>query len=415
VLSLDLDQIDEAALQALEKNETPESLRLEFKRELTLSTRDEKREAAKDASALANTAGGRIVYGIEERPLPNGSRAAGPIRPLTDGQLEATLADVFIGSIEPRPRFRTRRVSVTGGFVLVLELYDSYGRDLHMVSAYGEKRFYRRHEQGTYPMTEAEIREAYLRIAASRADLERSLQQQVEDEIALRHQARESLIAVPWYGAPNLIHPRQVSAFAYWLQTGPLHRDFGDVFGHYFKVFSGGFRSLRGEARDPAGAAYYLAVMKNGLVHLSSNVLNGDEHRHLGAVNLLARLVQLLEIVRELVDRAAYWGPWRLVHVLRLPETYSLTRYSVVEPFTDFGQIPAETYRHVVYEVNPKQTGVAPIAKELLDQVFQDAGIAECPWFGPQSEVTAPLRAILEREPHTPTARALLGTPSVSS
>jgi hypothetical protein len=58
--------------------------------------------------------------------------------------------------------------------------------------------------------------------------------------------------------------------------------------------------------------------------------------------------------------------------------------------------------------MNPKQTGVGPIAKDLLDQVFQCAGIAECPWFGPHAEITEKLRKALERDPQSAVARALL-------
>ncbi len=265
------------------------------------------------------------------------------------------------------------------------------------------------HEQGTYPMTESEVREAYLRIAASRIDLEQSLEHQVESEISLRQRARESFIAVPWYGSPNLIHPRHVAAFAHWMRTGLLANDIGDVLGYHLRVFSGGFRSVTGEDQNPTTAAHYLAVMKNGLIHLSANVLNGDDNRRLGAINLLARLVQVLAMVTELIDRAAYWGPWRLVHVLRLPDAFTLARFAFVEPFGELGQIPAGTYGNAVYEINPKQTGVALIAKELLDQVFQSAGIGECPWFGPHAEISAPLRTILERERNSAVARALLG------
>ena len=43
---------------------------------------------------------------------------------------------------------------------------------------------------------------------------------------------------------------------------------------------------------------------------------------------LVDRLVALLEISRELLGRAAYWGPVRVVHVLRLPRTFTLATLS---------------------------------------------------------------------------------------
>lgn len=72
----------------------PESLELEFKRQLDLKTDNQKTEAAKDISAMANTIGGRIIYGIEEVKKENGIKVAGPLRPLTDGLVIESLASV---------------------------------------------------------------------------------------------------------------------------------------------------------------------------------------------------------------------------------------------------------------------------------------------------------------------------------
>ena len=410
MLDLHLDQIDETALLSLERNEIPESIRLEFKRELNLGSREAKREAAKDVSALANTAGGRLLYGIEEKELPDGSKVAGPIKPLTDGTLDATLSDVLVGSIHPRPRFAVRKVPVPGGFVLVVEVYDSFGRDLHLVTGYGESRFYKRHSQGTFPMTEPEIREAYLRIAASRADLETSLQRQIDSELTLRSLAFESIIVVPWYGTPHLIHPRQLSEFREWLRNSPV-QGVGQHFADYFEIFSSGFRARRSADATPAEANFYLAVLKSGLVHFSARVFAGSQG-WFGAIEMLDRLVTALEVSRELLDRAAYWGPVRVVHVLRLTKPTTLAVDSV-GPFGEVGEIPADTYQHVAYEVNLKGLGhsLGSVAKEILDQLFHAAGRAECPWFGPTGGITEGLKSQLLRQPQSPAARVLLSHP----
>lgn len=412
MLSRDLDQIDEQGLRSLEANQIPESLNLEYKRELSLKTRDEKREAAKDVSALANTAGGRILYGIDEKRLPDGSRVAGPICPLSDGQIDSILADVIVNAAHPRPRFASRKVPITsGGFVLVVEVYDSLGRELHMVSGYGEDRFYRRHPQGVFPMTEAEVREAYMRIAASRVDLETSLQRKVDAEITLREKARESLIVVPWFGSPNLIHPRQMSAFQHWLKSGPIYRGFGETFQPYLRIFSSGFQALTDPGRPASESTHYLAVLKNGLIHLSSHSLVGDDHQQFGALALLTRFVSVVEMARELYDRAAYWGPVRIFHVVRLPKPFLLSPYGMFvmgEP--EFGELPEGVLQHTIYEVNLAQERVSSIAKEFLDQVFHTIGMQECPWFTPEGEVSPGLRALLEKHPDKAGARVLLRT-----
>ena len=158
LFEVDIDGITEEHLNSLCQNQVEESLTLEFKRELDLSKTKEKAEAAKDVSAMANTAGGRILYGVAEKTLPDGSKVADSICPLTDAAIESRLADVLYSSIHSRPQFRRRRVPVRNatGFVLVLEVDRAYSGDLHMVTGFKEHRFYRRGEQRTVLMTEPE-------------------------------------------------------------------------------------------------------------------------------------------------------------------------------------------------------------------------------------------------------------------
>ena len=60
VLTKPLREIEEIDLQGLAQGAIPEGLTLEFKRELNLDDSKQKKEAAKDVSALANTVGGRL-------------------------------------------------------------------------------------------------------------------------------------------------------------------------------------------------------------------------------------------------------------------------------------------------------------------------------------------------------------------
>jgi len=48
------------------RTQTPESLFLDYKRELNFKTQKDKIELAKDISSFANTEGGCLIYGIDE-------------------------------------------------------------------------------------------------------------------------------------------------------------------------------------------------------------------------------------------------------------------------------------------------------------------------------------------------------------
>lgn len=120
-MQIALDELKEEHLQALLG--TAENFRIEFKSELDLATPALRLEAAKDISALANSAGGRIFYGICERKSPDGLRRAESLSPLVDRSLQARLEDVVADTVHPQPHWRVVSIEVEGGFVLVAEVY----------------------------------------------------------------------------------------------------------------------------------------------------------------------------------------------------------------------------------------------------------------------------------------------------
>lgn len=72
---------------------------------------------------MATGAGGVIIYGIDEVELADGTKAAGALRPLTDGGLPDRLQNVLDDRGQPRLPFEIHEVSSSdGGFYLVLEI-----------------------------------------------------------------------------------------------------------------------------------------------------------------------------------------------------------------------------------------------------------------------------------------------------
>ncbi len=66
MIQKELDQINEGDLLFLIENSVLENKTLEYKQELNLNNRDEKKEFLADISSFANASGGDIIYGIIE-------------------------------------------------------------------------------------------------------------------------------------------------------------------------------------------------------------------------------------------------------------------------------------------------------------------------------------------------------------
>lgn len=262
-----LEGLSEADLLALEKDQIPESIRLEFKRNLNLGDRRQKAEAAKDISAMANAAGGHILYGIDEKQLPDGSTAAGSVCPLIDGTLQSRLEDVLLSTIFPRPRFRTWEVGVANGFVLVVEVYPAYSGDLYMVTGFKENRFYRRGEQRTILMSEPEIREAYARIAASRQALEASIEKMISSELAMVSHVQHCAIVLPWYGHRQLVDPRQFgTTLGFELANGVLCHSGWKHAALQMNVVADGYQGYTPTREPPDKCNLYISIRRDGLV-----------------------------------------------------------------------------------------------------------------------------------------------------
>lgn len=151
---------------ALIQERVDEGQRLEYKRELVLNSKSQRREAAKDASGLANTQGGLLIYGVEEEELEDGRRVPTAPRPLTDGGVQAQLEDVLDSAISPSLNVDSRLLEADGGYFLAVRVFQRTGVP-HMVDAYDTHRHYVRVGLKTRPMEQHELEQAYLAVSGN--------------------------------------------------------------------------------------------------------------------------------------------------------------------------------------------------------------------------------------------------------
>jgi hypothetical protein len=126
-------------------------------------------ETAKDVSALANTAGGVLLYGIGEDQ--HGRLTV--LNPLTlQGQRER-IEQIIRTSVDEIPNFtffsiETKSDSSRGYLVVLVPPSE---RAPHMVVVRGERRFYGRGETGNYVLSQVEVARLYERRRAAESDI----------------------------------------------------------------------------------------------------------------------------------------------------------------------------------------------------------------------------------------------------
>jgi Putative DNA-binding domain len=385
MMQIALDELREEHLRGLLG--TSENFRVEFKGELDLTTPAQRLEAAKDISALANSAGGRIFYGIAECKSQDGSSRAERIEPLVDRGLQARLENVVSDTVHPRPHWRVVPVEVEGGFVLVAEVYPSLGRDLHMITG---DRFYRRGEARTLKMTEPEIREAYNRIAISSLALEQARSSKVKEQEALVAGHCQSVMVVPWYSRHGLVDPRALKGIGSDLVDGPFKN-----FHSSDRGCSSAIENIRAyanglHAHANSATPFELFVTRTGIVHLVDGAAVEPEDT-VDAGVVLENILATIYASRLILDRCQYWGPVHVIQVLSVPAP---SRMRLERNKLHHGALPAGRHEQVVPEVNLAEQGhqVEPIARELCDQLFQAVGVVSCPLFNEDGTIRSQVR-----------------------
>lgn len=161
-----LEQITIEDVERLVTEEEQETLSLEFKQQLPQGGDEDRREFLYDVAAMANAAGGFLVYGIAEKRDAQGkpTGTAGEIAGLPPENILAEVArleNMIRDGIAPRLSGTVIKVlSGPQGTMLILSIPRSWNAP-HMVTFKQANKFYRRVESGKYPMSIDEIRRAF--------------------------------------------------------------------------------------------------------------------------------------------------------------------------------------------------------------------------------------------------------------
>jgi hypothetical protein len=150
-----IDQITYDDLVALVANQVPESRTLEFKRELP----SESKEFLRDVSALANTNGGDIIFGVDEA---EGVASALPgLAGANEDDTVLRLESIARDGLDPRISGlrHTWLKNAEGVGFLVMRVPASFAAP-HRVEC-GDSRFYGRDSKGKYLMDTHQLRLAF--------------------------------------------------------------------------------------------------------------------------------------------------------------------------------------------------------------------------------------------------------------
>lgn len=129
-----------------------ESVSLDFKDGIKLNnmTNEARKELVVDVTAMANSGGGTIIYGLAEAPPLDGRSVAGAISPVTDERVtQDRIREIVYSNTDPAlSGFTVKCIPVAGGRVIVVDVAEGD-------TAYQNKmdrRYYNRVDASSAPM-----------------------------------------------------------------------------------------------------------------------------------------------------------------------------------------------------------------------------------------------------------------------
>jgi hypothetical protein len=163
---------NEARLQSYIDNFIEESLTLDYKAADALARNDRKKmEITKDVSAMANSAGGTIIYGLKEHSDPAKKHLAEAINPVDRTQFSKEWLEQIINNIRPRiDKITIRSISLSTGpndVAYVVEIPQS--STAHQAT---DHRYYKRYNFESVSMEDHEVRDVMNRVIVPDADVE---------------------------------------------------------------------------------------------------------------------------------------------------------------------------------------------------------------------------------------------------
>jgi hypothetical protein len=394
-----ISKLESLDILRLIENKIRENTTLEYKRELNLDEGKDKgrQEFLFDVSAMYNTDGGCIIYGIEEARDNRNKNTGYPakLHPLEIDNIDALslkIRDIVRSGTQPAiANVEVAALSVEGSTVIIIGISKGFGLPV-MVTYNDLNKFYRRNTSGKYAVDVFELNQLFqhsqsLIEAAERSKIER-VERVMAGEIYLALDIRNALFVniVP-AGRPqdNLVDLERLSLEAVKEAVLPVRINF-----EYNKIANGtgtafnydGFLCYRTSGTEEKIFAY-TQFFRNGGIEFFSNEYfvdranNNISEDYLFGTQMIWAIIQCIHNTRIVWTHLELNPPFLAFISLRVPPTSlsgvanrfqgKLSRYRFDLPYIYFAQFP--TTNGEIYDQ----------IKRHLDIIWQTAGQPTAP------------------------------------
>jgi hypothetical protein len=378
-----LKEIVEQDIQNLVDDQIEESAHLDYKREVDFSSSG-KKELAKDISAFANSGGGVILYGIEEKKNEHGIPVpVSPIHGIESSIDRERIENVALNSISPRVQMSIRRIELSrdpSRSVLILFMPASLQAP-HMLTKGGDNRYYKRVNFSSVPMEEYEVRLLFQKNIQMREEASRIEQSKDNCLRDLNNDGSPWLcmLSYPEIIAGDLfsINDRTLD----WLRDSIHHTmDESRYLAGFLRPLGSGFVARYEENHR---IWYILEVRKDGVLEWGNSSLFINDEKSKGPTFLpyvfAKELIGFLDFLGEFYEKWDYFGSVRLVIGFNNMQDYSVRDRTT---FISIPRFPNPILR-ICREFLPANLTEdrQEYTQSIMNELFNELGKMSCPYF----------------------------------
>lgn len=393
MLDKPLDDITKSDLQWLRDNKISESIHLEYKGELEVKTKSDKKELCKDVSAMANSFGGRIIFGIKEKKQKEEGSIPEELQPIKDRSLKETMQQVLVDGVLPRMDFRVHSIidDKKGGEYVIVDVPQSISGP-HFVCYKKENRFYKRRDYEAKPMDQREIEDAYRNFFFQEQKLdniyEKIKQENPNKNLGIPNNAYCFIYFIPQYPIQNLFH-RKYNHITLSDELKELKENYiGPYKAEYTNSYEGfayHYFITESDNKDRLGFTYRKDIFfRNGAVLISFSLFSGMKKNEKDIFNLgmLANSFSTVyDKVANLYEQCGYSGNIQIITDIKDTRGYSLWLYDRLmmlpkENKIDDGKFTYKFMTNISSLIdNPKSSSLKPIIPFAQCFGYPDASI----------------------------------------
>lgn len=363
----------EQDLQELITKKISESIRLEYKQTIDISTKSEKKELSKDVSAIANSFGGKIIYGLEESGKKEEGSIPVALKPIKDQSLKESMQQILVDGILPRIDFQIFSIPATDPDheYVVIDIPQSI-RGPHFVCLKGENRFYIRRDYEAKPMTQREIENAYRNFFFQEMKFT-SLYDQIKKRnpngsLNFPHSAYCSIYFIPQYPVEDLFYKK----FNHRTLTDRVIRVYKGYLKAYKNIFKNSYDGFTNISKVDAFTVRHDIYYRNGCVLYSFSLyddrVNDNGKYHISLDSFAYSLLRILEVIPSLHKECGYLGNLVVSLNLECIDNYTLDSQGILH---SYGSIPGGRFESKLPTsidkliTNPKQESL-PLLRHLM-------------------------------------------------